>query len=140
MSNQISQLAELSPDSSETSAAQTSEGVPVIATDILGEATASDDLLASAVLDALTELLAAPETPEALADMDKLNLSDVLAGTDSTDPNLGAYLKVENVNGNTVISVDADGIGTEQAFAVVTLEGVTGLTLQQLLQNDSGIS
>jgi VCBS repeat-containing protein len=70
---------------------------------------------------------------------DVLNVHDVLQGTGvqgNTDATtLGAFLKVETVGSNTVISVDADGAGSGGAVAVVTLEGVSGVTLQQLLQN-----
>jgi hypothetical protein len=34
----------------------------------------------------------------------------------SNDPNLGAYFKVETVDGNTVISVDSGGIGAAPAL------------------------
>ena len=47
---------------------------------------------------------------------------------------LGAYLKIETVGGNTVISVEA-GAPAAIAFPIVTLEGVTGVTLQDLLNN-----
>jgi hypothetical protein len=71
---------------------------------------------------------------------DVLNVHDVLAGTGvqgSTDAGaLGVFLKVETVGSNTVISVDADGGGGGAALQVVTLEGVSGMTLQQLLNNN----
>ena len=72
---------------------------------------------------------------------DALNLHDVLpaaAQGQTTDGGLMAYLQVATVGASTVISVDADGGGGGAAVQVVTLEGVTGVTLQQLL-NDSQI-
>ena len=76
---------------------------------------------------------------------DVLNVHDVLQGTGvqgNTDATtLGAYLKVDTVGSNTVISVDMDGSGTGSApVAVATLEGVSGITLQQLLANNQIIT
>ena len=59
---------------------------------------------------------------------------------DATDPNLGAWLTVETSGGNTVISIDSDGVGGAPAVPVVTLEGVTGLTLQQLLNHNPDVT
>ena len=129
MSESTSKSAGTAPDSPETPVASQGEGLPVTQADILMAASASDEMMA-----ALPETAA---TPALAASVDALNLSDVLP---STDPNLGAYFKVETVDGNTVISVDPDGVGSTPAMTVVTLEGVTGLTLQQLLQNDPGIT
>jgi Ca2+-binding RTX toxin-like protein len=68
---------------------------------------------------------------------DVLDFSSVLPGVDVTDPDLAAYIGVQTVGSNTVVSIDADGAaGSGAAVAVVTLEGVAGVTLQQLLQNN----
>jgi Ca2+-binding RTX toxin-like protein len=74
---------------------------------------------------------------------DVLNVHDVLPGAaqGSTDAAaLGVYLKVETVGSNTVISIDADGTGSGAPVAIVTLEGVAGVTLQQLLNNNQIIT
>ncbi|OGA44700.1 MAG: hypothetical protein A3G24_13485 [Betaproteobacteria bacterium RIFCSPLOWO2_12_FULL_62_13] len=68
---------------------------------------------------------------------DALNIQDVLSGIVPEGAEagmLGAYLKIETVGGNTVISVEA-GAPAAIAFPIVTLEGVTGVTLQDLLNN-----
>jgi hypothetical protein len=140
MTDPTSPPAGTPPESIDTSATRAGEGVPLTRADLLAETSAADHLLADAVMDGLAALPTTPETPGAVADMDKLNLSDVLPGPDATDPNLGVYLTVETVNGNTVVSVDCGGLDSAPAVAIVTLEGVAGLTLQQLLQNDSGVS
>ena len=59
---------------------------------------------------------------------------------DAADPNLGAWLTVETSGGNTVISIDAGGAGEAAAVPVVTLEGVTGVTLQQLLNHNPDVT
>jgi Ca2+-binding RTX toxin-like protein len=75
---------------------------------------------------------------------DVLNLHDVLQGTlaqNSADPGtLGAHINVQTVGSNTVISIDADGGGSAAPVQVVTLEGVSGVTLAQLLQNNQIIT
>lgn len=131
MSDPTTESAGTVPESLDSSVAPPGQGLQVTQSDILVASSAPDDALA-----------ALPESPAPSASVggaDTLNLSDVLSGADAPDPNLGAYLKFETVNGNTVVSVDADGMGGAPAVAVVTLEGVTGLTLQQLLQNDNGV-
>ena len=66
-----------------------------------------------------------------------LKLDDVLSGIplDSADT-AGAYIIFQTIGGSTVISVDAGGPGPAQPVAVITLANVTGMTLQDLL-NDS---
>jgi hypothetical protein len=65
---------------------------------------------------------------------DVLKVNDVLSGIalDASDA-AGAYLIFETIEDNTVISIDADGLGPEAPFAVVTLANVTGKTLQDVL-------
>ena len=71
-----------------------------------------------------------------VTDGDKLTLADVLPTKEVDDPTLGAYLTVETIGSNTVISVDADAMGGAEPVQVITLEGVTDMTLAQLLNNN----
>lgn len=69
---------------------------------------------------------------------DALKIQDVLSGMlpeGAEAGMLGAYLKIETVGGNTVISVDT-GAAPGIAVPIVTLEGITGVTLQDLLNNE----
>lgn len=112
------------------------DGSPVTQADILVPESLSDALVVGAA-----PAEADPVNVAAVVDGgDKLDLGDVLLGVDVTDPNLGAYLTVETVGSNTVISLDADGAGGGAAVAVVTLEGISGMTLQQLLTNNQIIT
>lgn len=77
------------------------------------------------------------------AEGEVLDIRDVLsavhfdqAGADS----LGALLTFRTVGDRTVVSVDADGAGPDVAVQIATLEGVTGITLQQLLSNNLDIA
>ena len=73
------------------------------------------------------------------AEGDALNVQDVLSGIvpEGADAGtLGAYLTFETVGNSTVVRVDTGGAGAEAPLQIVTLEGVTGVTLQQLLNND----
>ena len=71
---------------------------------------------------------------------DVLNLHDVLpvaAQGQTTAGALGAYLSVAADGlGNTVVKIDSDGAGANPSVTVVTLQGVTGVTLQDLLNNN----
>ena len=50
--------------------------------------------------------------------------------------NLSQYLIGREVNGGTVLSIDRDGAGSTYGFQdFVTLQGVTGLNLNTLLNN-----
>jgi VCBS repeat-containing protein len=75
---------------------------------------------------------------------DVLNLHDVLpvgvqGSTNAGD--LGAYLTVQTIGSNTVISIDADGAGTDSLpVALVTLQNVTNVSLQDLLTNNQIIT
>jgi len=69
---------------------------------------------------------------------DKLDLHDVLplaAQGQTTLSALQDYIQVASVTGGTAISVDLDGAGGGAAVQVFTLQGVTSLTLQNLLDN-----
>jgi len=73
------------------------------------------------------------------AEGDALNVQDVLSGIvpEGADAGmLGACLTFETVGNSTVVRVDTGGAGAEAPLPIVTLEGVTGVTLQQLLNND----
>ena len=52
----------------------------------------------------------------------------------------GALLTFQTIGDHTVVSVDADGSGPSAPVQIATLEGVTGLTLQQLLSNNVDIA
>ncbi len=69
---------------------------------------------------------------------DVLDLHDVLpaaAQGQTTEGALGAYISVQTVGSDTVVSVDSDGAGGAVAVQVVTLQGITGVTLADLLSN-----
>lgn len=70
---------------------------------------------------------------------DALKLQDVLTGIapEGADAGmLGAYLSFETVGNSTVVRVETGGAGAQAPLQIVTLEGVTGVTLQQILGND----
>ena len=69
-----------------------------------------------------------------------LKVQEVLSGVQSEGAGanlLLAHLTFDTVGGDTVVSVDLDGVGPSAPVAIATLEGVTGVTLQQLLSNGS---
>jgi len=53
---------------------------------------------------------------------------------------LGASLIFRTEGDHTVVSVDPDAGGPAVAVRIATLEGVTGITLQQLLSNNLDIT
>jgi Ca2+-binding RTX toxin-like protein len=64
---------------------------------------------------------------------DKLDISSLLIGTGANAVNLSEYVSLRESGGNTIVSVDKDAGGlVTSAQDVVTLEGVTGATLEQL--------
>lgn len=72
------------------------------------------------------------------AEAEALNIQDVLTGIAQEGAGAGtagAYLTFETVGNNTVISVDPDGAGPGAPIQVVTLTNITGVTLQDLLNN-----
>lgn len=72
-----------------------------------------------------------------------LDIGDVLSSVagGGTDPDAtGAYVTFEALGGDTLVTVGLKGATDTPALTVLTLEGVTGFTLQQLLQNDNGVS
>ena len=71
-----------------------------------------------------------------------LDVRDVLTAVhfDQADADtLGALLTFRTVGDRTIVSVDADGSGPTAALQIATLEGITGITLQQLLNNNLDI-
>ncbi|MCE9666121.1 VCBS domain-containing protein, partial [Halomonas sp. M5N1S17] len=71
-------------------------------------------------------------------DADTLVLSDLLDGYDPENSLLEAFVQVREEEGNTVISVDRDGDGDEYgAIDLVILQGVTGVDLSTLLENQN---
>ena len=74
---------------------------------------------------------------DANAGGDVLDLSDLLtdSGYSGDAATLQNFVAVTESSGNTIVSVDADGAGSAAAQTVVTLQGVTNVTLQDLLNN-----
>ena len=67
---------------------------------------------------------------------DKLDISDLLVGYTPGTSVLADYLQLAPAGGDTVVSVDRDGGGgTYSSQAVATLQGVTGLLLNDLEAN-----
>lgn len=81
---------------------------------------------------------ASPEnTPEVL------DVRDVLSATHFDRPDadsLGAQLTFTTVGDRTIVSVDAEGVDPVAPLQLATLEGITGITLQQLLSNNVDIA
>ncbi|WP_040342841.1 BapA/Bap/LapF family large adhesin [Brenneria sp. EniD312] len=79
-------------------------------------------------------------TDFSLADGDRIDVSQLLQGWDSGTSDARDWLSVEIIDGNTVISIDRDGQGTEFGTTpLVTLQGVQA-TLDELLENNSIIT
>ncbi|MND02440.1 hypothetical protein D3C83_218230 [compost metagenome] len=53
---------------------------------------------------------------------------------------LGALLTFRTVGDRTIISVDADGTGPSDPVQIASLQGISGITLQQLLSNNLDIA
>jgi len=81
---------------------------------------------------------ASPEsTPEVL------DVRDVLSATHFDRPDadsLGAQLTFITVGDRTIVSVDAEGVDPVAPLQIASLEGITGITLQQLLSNNVDIA
>jgi len=81
--------------------------------------------------------------PPAKAEGEVLDVRDVLSAVhyDQADADtLGALLTFRTVGDRTIVSVDADGAGPSVALQIATLQGITGMTLQQLLNNNLDIA
>jgi hypothetical protein len=77
-------------------------------------------------------------TQESRPESEVLDIRDVLPAVpfDRAEAEvLGASLIFQTEGDHTVVSVDPDAGGPAVAVRIATLEGVTGLTLQQLLNN-----
>jgi hypothetical protein len=71
-----------------------------------------------------------------------LDIRDVLSSIpfDRADADLlGALLTFRTIGDSTIVSVDPDGSGPATSIQIATLEGITGVTLQQLLNNNLDI-
>ncbi|MGY2487420.1 beta strand repeat-containing protein [Cupriavidus sp. CP313] len=67
---------------------------------------------------------------------DVLDLADLLSGVSVTTANAAQFVRLSEVDGNTVVSLDRDGSGAAAAFQdVAVLQGVVGLDLNTLLSN-----
>ncbi|RCJ09308.1 VCBS domain-containing protein, partial [Cupriavidus necator] len=85
-----------------------------------------------ASVDTITDFGAAPVASGG----DVLDLSDLLSGVGVTTANAAQFVRLSEVGGNTVVSLDRDGSGTAAAFQdVAVLQGVVGLDLNTLLSN-----
>ncbi|KUE87481.1 RTX toxin [Cupriavidus necator] len=85
-----------------------------------------------ASVDTITDFGAAPVASGG----DVLDLSDLLSGIGVNPANAAQFVRLSEVGGNTVVSLDRDGSGTAAAFQdVAVLQGVVGLDLNTLLSN-----
>ncbi|SCU95767.1 RTX toxin exported protein RtxA (fragment) [Cupriavidus necator] len=67
---------------------------------------------------------------------DVLDLADLLSGVSVTTANAAQFVRLSEIDGNTVVSLDRDGSGAAAAFQdVAVLQGVVGLDLNTLLSN-----
>lgn len=74
-------------------------------------------------------------TDFSVSDGDKIDVSSLLVGWDGSSDTLGNYVSVSEENGNTVVSIDRDGTSSDYSSTpLITLEGVSSVTLDELLQ------
>nr|WP_169050473.1 type I secretion C-terminal target domain-containing protein [Brenneria salicis]NMN92595.1 putative secreted protein (type I secretion substrate) [Brenneria salicis ATCC 15712 = DSM 30166]RBP59046.1 putative secreted protein (type I secretion substrate) [Brenneria salicis ATCC 15712 = DSM 30166]RLM29670.1 hypothetical protein BHG07_14860 [Brenneria salicis ATCC 15712 = DSM 30166] len=76
-------------------------------------------------------------TDFSLTDGDQIDVSRLVQGWSADSGNLGDWISVETVGGNTVIAIDRDG--QDAAFSateLVTLQAVQ-VTLDELLENNA---
>ncbi|WP_427306299.1 VCBS domain-containing protein [Cupriavidus sp. H39] len=86
----------------------------------------------AASVDTITDFNLAP----AAGGGDVLDLSDLLSGVSVTSANAAQFVRLSEVDGNTVVSLDRDGSGSAAAFQdVAVLQGAVGLDLNTLLSN-----
>ncbi|WP_454742913.1 VCBS domain-containing protein [Cupriavidus necator] len=86
----------------------------------------------AASVDTISDFDVAPEAGGG----DVLDLSDLLSGVGVTTANAAQFVRLSEVDGNTVVSLDRDGSGAAAAFQdVAVLQGVVGLDLNTLLSN-----
>jgi hypothetical protein len=83
------------------------------------------------------------ESGGARPESEVLDVRDVLSAI-PVDPaesdSLGALLTFRTDGDHTVVSVDPDGAGSAVAVQIATLQGITGMTLQQLLSTNFDIA
>jgi hypothetical protein len=82
-------------------------------------------------------------TDEARPESEVLDVRDVLSAIsiDRTDADvLGALLTFRTEGDRTLVSVDPDAGGPAHPVQIATLEGITGMTLQQLLSSNLDIT
>jgi hypothetical protein len=80
---------------------------------------------------------------EAKPESEVLDVRDVLSAipVDRADADfLGALLMFRTVGDRTLVSVDSDAGGPTHPVQIATLEGITGITLQQLLSTNLDIA
>lgn len=65
---------------------------------------------------------------------DSINVTDILEGFDPMADALSDFVSISNSGGNTEISVNADGVGTD-FVAIAVVEGGVGDTLANLIAN-----
>ena len=67
---------------------------------------------------------------------DKLDIKDMLVGYNPSTSVLADFVQLSDSGGNTIVSVDADGAGgSDSSSQLVTLQGLTGLLLNDLITN-----
>ena len=71
------------------------------------------------------------------AEGDRVDISNYLEQYDPTQDAINDFVTLTEVNGNTTISVDADGQGAGTSHDIAVLNGVTGLTIDDVIDNGS---
>ncbi|EYS86290.1 hypothetical protein CF68_06360 [Cupriavidus sp. SK-4] len=113
--------------------------------DVLTGGAGADTLTGGTGSDTFRFLRADPASVDTITDFgvapvasggDVLDLSDLLSGVGVTTANAAQFVRLSEVGGDTVVSLDRDGSGTAAAFQdVAVLQGVVGLDLNTLLSN-----
>lgn len=86
---------------------------------------------------------AKPEGGSSHPESEVLDVRDVLSAVpfDRADADvLGASLTFITEGDHTIVRIDPDASGPQAAVRIATLEGVTDITLQQLLSNNLDIA
>ena len=68
---------------------------------------------------------------------DNINLTDLLTGYDPIDDMIADFIDIRTESGNTILSVDVDGLGSDSEFIDIAIidSGVGGASLQNLLDD-----
>jgi Ca2+-binding RTX toxin-like protein len=70
--------------------------------------------------------------------LDVLDISDLVTGFDPLTSDAGSFVRFPQSGGNTIVQVDADGtVGGSDFVTLVTLKGVSGVTVEGLVINGS---